>query len=202
MKRQQDIQRILEDFKGVRNITGIKSAKKKVLITKIKNDKGECITSRKGIADVFGEFYKRLHEDNEKDDSEHELDYDDNYSNTDVHNNNIEETAGMPEITTEELQTAIGIRAEDVKVCDEETREMVSQIFNEIIKRNEFTPEDWKKVTIKVIHKKGVVEHVSNNRPICSLPALYKMFSTILYGRLYPVLDQKQAEDQAGFRKS
>ena len=34
MKRQQDIQRILEDFKGVRNIPGIKSAKKKVLITK------------------------------------------------------------------------------------------------------------------------------------------------------------------------
>ena len=27
MKRQQDIQRILEDFKGVKNIPGIKSAK-------------------------------------------------------------------------------------------------------------------------------------------------------------------------------
>ena len=73
MKRQQDIQRILEDFKGVRNIPGIKSAKKKVLITKIKNDKGESITSRKGIADVFGEFYKRLYEDKEKDESEQEL---------------------------------------------------------------------------------------------------------------------------------
>ena len=47
MKRQQDIQRILEEFKGVRNIPGIKTANKKVLITKIKNDKGECITSPK-----------------------------------------------------------------------------------------------------------------------------------------------------------
>ena len=46
------------------------------------------------------------------------------------------------------------------------------------------------------------MENVSNYRPICSLPTLYKLFSTILYGRLYPVLDQKQAEDQAGFRKS
>ena len=54
-----DIQRILEDFKGVKNIPGIKSAKKRVLITKIKNEKGEIITSRKGIADVFGEFYKK-----------------------------------------------------------------------------------------------------------------------------------------------
>ena len=95
-----------------------------------------------------------------------------------------------------------GIRADDIKTCDDETREKVRQIFNEIIKRNEFTPEEWKKVTIKVIHKKGDVENVSNYRPICSLPALYKLFSTILYGRLYPAVDQKQAEDQAGFRKS
>ena len=61
----------------------------------------------------------------------------------------------MLEITTEESQNAIsklkkgkspdskGIRAEDVKACDEETREMVRQIFNGIIRREEFTPEDW-----------------------------------------------------------
>ena len=50
---------------------------------------------------------------------------------------------------------------------------MVRQLFNEIIKRNNFTPEEWKKVKIKVIHNKGDVENVSNYRPICSLPALY-----------------------------
>ena len=58
-----------------------------------------------------------------------------------------------------------GIRAEDIKACDDETRETVRQIFNEIVKRNNFTPEDWK-VTIRVIHKKGDVENVSNYRPI------------------------------------
>ena len=79
---------------------------------------------------------------------------------------------------------------------------MVRQIFKDIFKKNEFTPKDWKKVTIKVIHKKGDVENVSNCRPICSLLALYKLFSAILYGRLFAVLGQKQAEDQAGFRKS
>ena len=95
-----------------------------------------------------------------------------------------------------------GIRAEDIKDCNDETREMMRQIFNEVIKRNNFTPEEWKKVKIKVIYKKGDVEDVSNYRPICSLPAMYKLFSTILYGRLYPMLDQSQAEDQAGFRKT
>ena len=55
-----------------------------------------------------------------------------------------------PEITTEGLRTAInklkkgnsadsnGIRAEDIKACDDETKEMVRQIFNEIVKQNEF----------------------------------------------------------------
>ena len=47
MKRHHDIERILEEFKGVRNIPRIKTARKRVLTTKIKNKKGECITSRK-----------------------------------------------------------------------------------------------------------------------------------------------------------
>ena len=120
----------------------------------------------------------------------------------------------IPEITSEELHDAIrklkkgnspdsdGIRAEDIKACDEETKELVRQIFNEIIRQNEFTPEPWKRVKIKVLHKKGDVESEGNYRPICSLLALYKVFSTILYERLYSRLDQEQAEDQAGFRSS
>ena len=79
---------------------------------------------------------------------------------------------------------------------------MVGHIFNEIIKQHEFTPEAWKKVKIKMIYRKGGVENVENYRPICSLPALYKLITTILYSRLYPRLDQEQTEDQAGFRSS
>ena len=82
MKRQQDIQRILEDFKGVGNIPGIKSAKKKVLTTKIQNDWGEIITSRKGIANVFGEFYKKLYDDNEQDEAEQETGENEHESST------------------------------------------------------------------------------------------------------------------------
>ena len=142
-------------------------------------------------------MYKRLYEDSERDDSEHEVSDDER----------------IPEITTVELHSAIsklksgkspdshGIRAEDI-ACDDETREMMRQLFIEIIKRNNFTLDEWKKVKIKVIHKKGDVEDVSNYRPICSLPAIYKLFSTILYGRFYAMLDLKQAEDPAGFRKS
>ena len=128
VKRQQLIQRIREDFKGVSNIPGIKSAKKKVLITKIKNERGEIITSRKGIANVFREFYKKIYDDNEQDEYGNE-------SSTDLHNNDTEKMTIIPEITTEELQAAInklkkgkspdsnGIRAEDIKACEDETPE-------------------------------------------------------------------------------
>ena len=80
-----------------------------------------------------------------------------------MHNNNTNEMTRIPEITTEELRTAInklkkgkypdsnGIRAEDIKARDDETKEMVRQIFNEIIKQNEFTPEAWKKVKNKSV---------------------------------------------------
>ena len=100
MKRQQEIQKLLKDFKGVSNIPGIKSAKKKVLITKIKNERGEIITSREGIANVFGEFYKKLYDDNEHDEYGNE-------SNIDVHISDNEEMTRIPEITSEELQDAI-----------------------------------------------------------------------------------------------
>ena len=137
--------------------------KKKVLITKIKNERGENITSRKGIANVFGEFYKKLYDDNEQDETEQEIGENKNENSIDVHNNNTNEMTRIPEITTEELQDAIRklkqvnhqtATGSEPKTSKHATRrrEMVRQIFNEIKRQNEFTPEAWKKVKIKVIH--------------------------------------------------
>ena len=103
----------------------------------------------------LGTSTNKLYEDNDQDESEQELSEDENKSSTDVHYNNTDEMTRIPEITTEELQNAInelkgkspesnGIRAEDTRAFDDETREMVRQIFNEITKRSEFTPEEWK----------------------------------------------------------
>ena len=157
MKRQQDIQRILEDFKGVKNIPGIKSAKKRVLITKIKNEKREIITSRKGIANVFGDFHKKYATTMDK-------------KNLNKKSERVKMRTASMCITTTPKQKSCklqstnskkgnspdgnGIRAEDIKACDDETSEMVRQIFNEFVKQNEFTPEERKKVKLKVIYKK------------------------------------------------
>ena len=79
-----------------------------------------------------------------------------------------------------------GIRAEDIKGCVEETKEWIRQIFNEVLQQKDCTPESWRRIRLKVIYKKGDVQDAGNHRSICSLPALYKLFSTLLYIRLYP----------------
>ena len=74
---------------------------------------------------------------------------------TDKDEENIDEGGKeeIPEITEEEVRTAInklkkgkasdnkGIRAEDIKTCDDTTKEMIRQIFNEVIKQGICTPE-------------------------------------------------------------
>ena len=53
-KRQEKIQKLLEEFKRIKTISNIKSARKKTLIPKIRDDSDEIITSRRGTANVFG----------------------------------------------------------------------------------------------------------------------------------------------------
>ena len=120
----------------------------------------------------------------------------------------------MLEITADEIQSAInklnkgkacdnnGIRAEHIKDCDDMTKEMMRQIFNEVIKRvalQKHGEEYESKLSTK---KKGSEEDARNCRPICTLPALYKLFSTTLHNRFCSRLDSLQPEDQGGFRRS
>ena len=47
--------------------SNIKSARQKTLIPKMRDEKDEIITSRKGIANVFGKFYSKLYPDVQQD---------------------------------------------------------------------------------------------------------------------------------------
>ena len=46
------------------------------------------------------------------------------------------------------------------------------------------------------------MEEVGNDRPIGTLPTLYKLFSTTIHNRFDDRPDQEQSEDQGGFRCS
>ena len=128
----------------------------------MKNDKGETITSRKGIANVFGEFCSMLYAETQLGEEIPES------QNMDTRTSNEKESCSedvkneIAEFTQDEVQAAIdklkkgktsdnnGIPAEDIKT----TKEMLRQVFNEVLKQDDCTPETWRRIRIKVIYKK------------------------------------------------
>ena len=192
-----------------KNISNVKSARKRILIPKNKNVIGEAITTRKGIANVFAEFYAKLYEDDEGEDDKKRKE---DETCTESKEKLPEEIKPIPEFTTSEIQEAIdrlkrgkagdssGVRAEQIKNCNDETKEKIRQIFNEILLQKECTPKTWRRIRVQVIHKKGDREDAGNYRPICSLLVLYKLFATVLYAQLAPSLDGVQPPDEGGFR--
>ena len=60
---------------------------------------------------------QKIYDDNKQDESEQELGEDKNKSSTDVHYNSTDEMTRIPEITTEELGTAIN-KLKESKVRD------------------------------------------------------------------------------------
>ena len=51
--------------RGIKNISCVKSARKRVLIPKVKNDKGDTISSRKGIAKISSSNSTKIYLSNE-----------------------------------------------------------------------------------------------------------------------------------------
>ena len=63
-KKEQTYKRRCDKFwkniKGIKSIANIKPARKKVLTPKIRHDKDDIITSRKGMCNTFAKFYSNL----------------------------------------------------------------------------------------------------------------------------------------------
>ena len=138
---------------------------------------------------VFAKFYEDLYEvDEEYTDEDREPRIGDNKTDP-------SQLHSIPEFTENEFQDAIdrlkkgkakgsnGIRAEQLKNCSGDTKENIRTIFNEIVQQEDFTTKSWRKIQIQIIHKEGDREDPGNNRPICSLPVLYKLFATVLYAQ-------------------
>ena len=194
-----------------KNKTTRKDTADSALSRKSKNEKGETITSRKGLANVFGEFYSKLYAENQLGEEVQDPQKLRKRMNTEKKSCNEDVSNGNTDFTQHELQAAIdsfqksnasdhrGIRAEDINTCDETKIDMIRRIFNEVLKHEDCTPETWRRTRIKVIYKKEMWKEVGNFRPICTLPTFYKLFSATIYNRLYSRVDQAQSEDQGRF---
>ena len=106
-KKARTNQWMLEVFSGFEIIPCIKSANRRILFTK-KNERGEVNTSRKGIANVFGEFHSKLYDDDQYDNTETEYDKNETENNIEDRGTDTKEMKEILEITTEELQTQKG----------------------------------------------------------------------------------------------
>ena len=67
-RRQDKSKKSWEKVKGTKNINSIKSAKKRILIPKVKNKEGEAVKTTQGIANVFAKFYEDLYVGEEEND--------------------------------------------------------------------------------------------------------------------------------------
>ena len=92
---------------GIKRKSSIKSGRRRTFIPKVKNDKGETITSRNGIANVFGEFYRKLYDETqlgeeiqESENMETRMSNENKSCNEDMGN-------GIPEFTQDEVQASI-----------------------------------------------------------------------------------------------
>ena len=62
-KNSEDLGKV----RGTKNISSIKSVKKRILIPTVKNKEGEAVKTRQGIANVLAKFYEDLYEGEEND---------------------------------------------------------------------------------------------------------------------------------------
>ena len=194
-KRHRQIAATLETFKGLKRIPEIKSHVRKRYISQMKDKHGDLCTERTSVANIFADFYEQL------------------YSSTNVTQQNEEaERSPVPAFTRQELVSAIkslksnkckdtaGIKAEMLKAGGQSLTDVLLDLYNKVLAQTMEIPKSWKHSVITVLYKNGDATLPQNYRPICIIPLLYKLFSKLLYNRLYPILDKAQCADQAGFR--
>lgn len=90
--------------------------------------------------------------------------------------------------------------AEFFKFAGDEMKDLLADLFSDILAGKGRVPQYWKGVTIQVLFKKGERHLPSHYRPISIIPIISKLFSRILLARLDLKLQENQSCDQAGFR--
>lgn len=88
-----------------------------------------------------------------------------------------------------------------LKVSDESVLQKLANLFNEFL-HNEKVPQSWCESTIILLFKKGKKNEVENYRSISLISHIYKVFCKLILARIDSILEENQALDQAGFRKS
>ena len=88
-----------------------------------------------------------------------------------------------------------------IKICRKEIAPHLSTLFSKIIK-NGFIPDFLKLGIVIPLYKgKGPLSSCDSFRPITNLSPLAKVFESVLFSKLTPLIDPKLCNEQHGFRK-
>ena len=167
-------------------------------IPQIKDADGRIHHDGSDIDEVFACFYADLYRSR--------LSVDKDQDSVMLHGGNA------PPFTKEELRSALkqlrnrksadnaGIVAEYLKVECDTLSTAILDLFNDIFKADLPVPREWRKSRVTVIFKKGDATLPQNYRPVAIISVLCKLFSIVLLGRVKPILESIQEEEQAGFR--
>eukprot|EP00973_Karenia_brevis_P000238 33040-Karenia_brevis.AAC.1 len=93
-----------------------------------------------------------------------------------------------------------GLVVEMLQKGSVELRNLIAEVFTDILRGKSGAPAAWKKSFVSVLYKKGDPKIPDNYRPITLLPILYKLFVRVVHSRIKRKLDEAQVVDQAGFR--
>ena len=127
------------------------------------------------------------------------------FNSVNVNNENI------PPITEQEVKYSIkqlanrkspgvnGITSELIKAVGDIMTKTLTNLFNKIIV-TENSPNEWSKMIITPIHKKGDKPNTANYRAIALLPIPGKIFCKILMNRCSHIIESSMSDSQFGFR--
>ena len=210
--RQEQIQKILEELRGTKNVSDIKSAKERIFIPKVKKQKKVKPSTHEKAFQMYSLHSTKTFMKTKKVRSTKKRRKQSRATKTmkeclinSTPSQYLQKTRSKMRSTASrkvKQKTALEYELNSSKIALTRRREKSETSSTKSYDKKTSTPKSWRKIRIQVIYKKGDREDPSIYRPICSLPVLYKLFATVLYARLAPSLNKIQLPDQGGFRPS
>ena len=201
-KKEEKIERILVDFRGLREISEMSQPGRRQGIACIQDSSGVEHCDQDGIVEAFAAFYEHLYACHAgstlregASQSGNERLGADNFSMEEL-------TCALRKLKNGKTKDGAGIAAEMLKQGGDDLHIAILDLFNDVLAPGASPPDTWKRSRLKVIFKKGDGKLPKNYRPIAILPILYKLFSRMLCRRVQDAIFKDLSPDQAAYRPS
>ena len=164
-------------------------------IHRMKDQHGHTHTEQESICEVFARFYEDLYKD-----SEHASQVSPMCAQQEAPICDDEVRVSLNHLKNLKTGADDGLVAEMLKTEHSGLVSLLASFYTAVLNGERIPPDSWRLTTIKVLFKKGEPDLPKNYRPISIIPVLAKLFSTILYRRIQPLVDEQLAQEQYGFR--